>query len=602
MANAFEGIAPQVYPFSGAGQGANNKSLNRAGQGDGVIYTSTCTFGTSTTDRFILVKPGVDSVVTASPIGIAAQGFGWNLPPLVTNSYRVLEEVTNSMMGLVNASPPTVIASPSGGAFGNAFDFDGLTPSGGNANEAPGVNFGTSFRPANNAVFTLDVRFRRDRTGVQEFLASWGYSASGRMGLYLEAAGTNRISVAYNNGGGPLTLLGTTSVTTGVHTARVTYDGTTLRLYLDGVLESSIAQTILHAGEFWIGRWEDPTNPYPLDGAIDEVRVSNNARSTGASYTVDTAPFTVDANTTFLTHCEALVPVRRVLKAGSRFYVARIFLTFSQVDALFNNTGIYINYYKRTAAGTYTLLNGAGSGVIATPVGITAYDAQTPALPADVVFNQGDHLHLEVWVRARGGGTTGLLSQVVTVTVGDPTVPVTDEPDTAAAFTVGGFRYLFDQAPTAAIAPSSTIKANYSKNVSGAFSIAQITATLKRTPLLFRTGSITPSATLKKTPLMNFAGAIATTGTLIKTPIKYLTGTITSASTLIRTPKKLLLATITPTSTVKRNIFKTLLATITPIATNKNTIVKHFFGFFYSTGEGGGGTTIIKKFFHIFDD
>ncbi|HEU4796378.1 MAG TPA: LamG-like jellyroll fold domain-containing protein, partial [Pyrinomonadaceae bacterium] len=74
------------------------------------------------------------------------------------------------------------------------------------------------------------------------------------------------------------TAIGTTTITTGVwhHVAGV-FDGSQMRVYVDGVLNGSVSTTSGPAsgtGGFYIGRFSYSFNPYYFGGLIDEVRVS----------------------------------------------------------------------------------------------------------------------------------------------------------------------------------------------------------------------------------------------------------------------------------------------------------------------------------------
>ena len=88
------------------------------------------------------------------------------------------------------------------------------------------------------------------------------------------------------------TVTGTTTITTGVwhHVAGV-FDGSQMRVYLDGVQNGTFATTSGPAsgtGGFYIGRFSYSFNPYYFGGLIDEVRVS-----AAALYTSNFTPGTV---------------------------------------------------------------------------------------------------------------------------------------------------------------------------------------------------------------------------------------------------------------------------------------------------------------------
>ncbi len=88
------------------------------------------------------------------------------------------------------------------------------------------------------------------------------------------------------------------------HKVAADYDGTTIRLYVDGVVVASMATTGIAVPDstdyFWIGSDDFAEN---LHATIDEVRLSVGARYAGA-YTPDPAPFANDASTLALFHLD----------------------------------------------------------------------------------------------------------------------------------------------------------------------------------------------------------------------------------------------------------------------------------------------------------
>lgn len=91
-------------------------------------------------------------------------------------------------------------------------------------------------------------------------------TGTGRSWLFVQSSGV----IATFLGGS--SLWGTTSVTTNVwHHAAVTFDGTTLRLYLDGNLEAqSVRSMEANDGEMYIGRHKTQTDRY-FPGTLDEL-------------------------------------------------------------------------------------------------------------------------------------------------------------------------------------------------------------------------------------------------------------------------------------------------------------------------------------------
>jgi len=89
-----------------------------------------------------------------------------------------------------------------------------------------------------------------------------------------------------------------------------TLRGTTLRIYYDGVLRDTQEISVLFArssyfGRLTLGRASFSTD-YPYEGQLDDVRLSSNARYTGATASKPTARFSTDASTIALWHFDEL--------------------------------------------------------------------------------------------------------------------------------------------------------------------------------------------------------------------------------------------------------------------------------------------------------
>lgn len=79
---------------------------------------------------------------------------------------------------------------------------------------------------------------------------------------------------------------------------RVTFGG----MYDNGTGLSYYPSNLANASETnWLGHPRSIFDPY-FNGIIDELRISNNIRYSGATYTLPTTPFTTDANTLALYH------------------------------------------------------------------------------------------------------------------------------------------------------------------------------------------------------------------------------------------------------------------------------------------------------------
>lgn len=98
------------------------------------------------------------------------------------------------------------------------------------------------------------------------------------------------------------------SLAAGWHHIAYVKDGNGLRLYINGSRVAEDARSVAQpdndtndndlyiiGNQFTFSYWTWP---------VDEIRISDNARYTGASYTVPTANFTTDANTVGLYNCD----------------------------------------------------------------------------------------------------------------------------------------------------------------------------------------------------------------------------------------------------------------------------------------------------------
>ncbi|HEX2808675.1 MAG TPA: LamG-like jellyroll fold domain-containing protein, partial [Kineosporiaceae bacterium] len=212
-----------------------------------------------------------------------------------------VDDAANASLASASAS-----ATPSAAA-GTGLDFDGT-------NDHVTLGGQSAF---NSNTFTIETWFRRDGTGV-----ATGTSATtpglvsviplvtkGRTGgtaqivnwfLGIDTA-TNRIAADFETAADDVNhgLMGTTTLVTGTwYHAAATYDGTTFRVYLNGVQENSVAVAN--------GPGTGSTHPAALgtaldttgatggffDGVLDEVRIWNVARSASQISTAMTQELT----------------------------------------------------------------------------------------------------------------------------------------------------------------------------------------------------------------------------------------------------------------------------------------------------------------------
>ncbi|MBC7340880.1 MAG: hypothetical protein H5U02_00240 [Clostridia bacterium] len=120
---------------------------------------------------------------------------------------------------------------------------------------------------------------------------------------YIDVAldGSNRPYISYWNGSTVVAKTGSTlSEPTTMHYWALTYDGTTVKLFVDGVAVIITAATL--AGNFpdelFVGFWDG--NTYYWNGLIDDLRISSRARTDAeiADAYASNAPLPVDADTT----------------------------------------------------------------------------------------------------------------------------------------------------------------------------------------------------------------------------------------------------------------------------------------------------------------
>ena len=157
------------------------------------------------------------------------------------------------------------------GKVGNALSFDGT-------NDFVSVPDNATLDLGGTG--TLAAWVRLDTLNRWHSVIAKGNANDSRVHNYaLEITDTNRVYCNLGNNSSDLLLESTTTLATGQfrHLA-CTWNGTTLSLYIDGVLNTSRAQTLTPAGNtapLYIGQYGG--NSDRLDGIIDEVRIYNSA-------------------------------------------------------------------------------------------------------------------------------------------------------------------------------------------------------------------------------------------------------------------------------------------------------------------------------------
>lgn len=86
----------------------------------------------------------------------------------------------------------------------------------------------------------------------------------------------------------------------------------------------------------------DFNDDFHLEGYLDEVRISSNARYSGSSYTIPTSAFVTDANTLYLNHLEELDTIKLFVDGNEIITVP-----ISDTDT-FNFDNLYFGHYGNT--------------------------------------------------------------------------------------------------------------------------------------------------------------------------------------------------------------------------------------------------------------
>lgn len=202
------------------------------------------------------------------------------------------------LLPLLVAGSPVLAASPSGG-FGNALTFSGVDA--GADTDAALLYVGALL--VGSGPFSIEVRVTRARSGVTEKILGQWHTSEGNYLLYFSS--DNKINFGFQKTVRTFQNLASSSTITdtATHVIEASWDGTNVRLFVDGTLERTLAfSTTIDTtrfNPFFVGRG-DTTND-AFNGTIDELRISSVARNI-ASYTPANSPYTADADTIALWH------------------------------------------------------------------------------------------------------------------------------------------------------------------------------------------------------------------------------------------------------------------------------------------------------------
>ncbi|MBL8018337.1 MAG: LamG domain-containing protein [Leptospirales bacterium] len=184
------------------------------------------------------------------------------------------------------------------GMFGSAFGFNGTTSY---------VDVDTSGGVPLGPPLTIEAFVKTTGSGTYVVYQAYGGIAVAQ--LSITPAGNVSFLVVNNSCSGSTTLVSTGALTPGVtyHIAAVWTAGNQMRIYINGSVDPASmagpALTCSSTNQHSIGRDRGGFNYF--NGSIDEIRYSNIARYS-ANFSVPTAPFVADANTSLLFHLDSL--------------------------------------------------------------------------------------------------------------------------------------------------------------------------------------------------------------------------------------------------------------------------------------------------------
>ena len=204
--------------------------------------------------------------------------FGWLVACIASSSAQAalvahwtgdntaVDQTSNGHDGVVSGA--TYIS----GVVGNAFSFDGV-------NDSVTVNANPTLEPATLSV-SLWVQAKLENH-IRLLIDST--HGTGQAGWALQLNSANNMSFAYGNGTTFPEVVAAIGIADGeFHHVAATLDGTTMRLYIDGIEESTLAYTGVptpSGRDIELGFHSSLNRA--LDGALDEVRIYDHVLSQG---------------------------------------------------------------------------------------------------------------------------------------------------------------------------------------------------------------------------------------------------------------------------------------------------------------------------------
>lgn len=170
----------------------------------------------------------------------------------------------------------TFVVGPPNTSCGNTLDFDGVNDH---------VNMGDLIEPT--AEITLETWIKTDAIGVRQDIIDKAFSGAVepfyQYHLDLRPDGAINFSLGLSNGRVPLQTDPAVISANQWHHVAATYDGTTMRIFIDGIEEisTSASGSIQNFSEpLKIGEsFDGPAGSRPFNGQIDEVRIWDIART-----------------------------------------------------------------------------------------------------------------------------------------------------------------------------------------------------------------------------------------------------------------------------------------------------------------------------------
>jgi hypothetical protein len=298
LTNAFtvnQAPAPTLSSISPT-SGAQGQTLSDTLTGTNFVTGATCSFGAGITVNSCTRNSATQMTANITIAGNAAIG---TRNVTVTNPDTQSATLTNAFT--VNAAPPAGAAYPfSEGAGVTAADLSGNNNNGtlqggvtwttagkyGNALSFDGVNGFVSV-PASSTLNlgssgTIEAWVKPNAVNVWNSVMAKGNSNDDPPTNYgLEINSNNQFLCILGNGSSARTLASATAVTPGTfyHVACV-WNGSQLRLYVNGVLDASVAQNLTpaaNASPLYIGQYGGDADR--MNGIIDEVRIYARALS-----------------------------------------------------------------------------------------------------------------------------------------------------------------------------------------------------------------------------------------------------------------------------------------------------------------------------------